>query len=478
MVRRYTPYSHALKDGTPAMLTNLRIKNFKAWKDTGEVRLAPITVFFGGNSAGKSSLLQFLLMLRQTVESPDRRRVLNLGDSYAAVELGTFQDLIFEHDLRHKLEFALSWSTPEIIEFNDPVHKKGYSGNIVEFTATIVPQKEIQLIESFEYRLKEKDTTSAWVRFTRQIEDPPSYKLTSGSTYKLKRVLGRAWPLPSPTRFYGFPEEVQAYYQNAAFANDLVLALEQQLKRFMYLGPLRDSPKRNYSWAGDAPEHVGIDGDGAVEALLAGANRKISRGSIKKGIQFQEVIAGWLKRLGLLSSFKAKRISPNRKEYEVRVCAPNSAKEVDLPDVGFGISQVLPVVVESFYVAPHSTVIIEQPELHLHPKVQGELADLFIEAIHSRENARDRSVQFIIESHSEHFLQRLQRRIAEGDLAPDDVAIYFCEAGNQGSSLTELRVNLLGEIDNWPKDFFGDPMADLYARMEAAAKQEAEALEK
>ena len=95
------------------MLTNLRIKNFKAWKDTGEVRLAPITVFFGGNSAGKSTLLQFLLMLRQTVESPDRRRVLNLGDSYAAVELGTFQDLIFEHDLRHKLEFALSWSTPE-----------------------------------------------------------------------------------------------------------------------------------------------------------------------------------------------------------------------------------------------------------------------------------------------------------------------------------------------------------------------------
>ena len=56
------------------MLTNLRIKNFKAWKDTGEVRLAPITVFFGGNSAGKSSLLQFLLMLRQTVESPDRSR--------------------------------------------------------------------------------------------------------------------------------------------------------------------------------------------------------------------------------------------------------------------------------------------------------------------------------------------------------------------------------------------------------------------
>jgi predicted ATPase len=454
------------------MLKSLRIKNFKAWKDTGEIRLAPITVFFGGNSAGKTSLLQFLLMLKQTAESSDRRRVLNPGDSYTAVELGTFQDLIFEHDLRRKLEFHLSWSAPKPIRFVDPVHKTEYCSDVIDFSANIFSQDEVQFVESFEYRLQMEGAETASIRFARQ-NSKHEYKLTSGA-YNLKRIQGRAWPLPPPTRFYGFPEEVQAYYQNAAFANDLVLALEQQLKRLMYLGPLRDFPKRNYPWAGDAPEHVGNDGDGAIEALLAGVNRKISRGVNKKAYPFQEVVAGWLKRLGLLESFKATRIAKNRKEYEVRVRTPNSPKEVDLPDVGFGISQVLPVVVESFYVAPHSTVIIEQPELHLHPKVQTELADLFIEAIHSRENGTDRAVQFIIESHSEHFLQRLQRRIAEEELAPEDVAIYFCEADAQGSKLRELRVNLLGEIDGWPENFFGDPMADLYARMEAANKTEAE----
>jgi predicted ATPase len=454
------------------MLRSLRIKNFKAWKDTGEIRLAPITVFFGGNSAGKTSLLQFLLLLKQTAESSDRRRVLNPGDSYTAVELGTFQDLIFEHDLRRKLEFHLSWSVPKPIRFVDPVHKTDYSGDAVDFSANIFSQDEVQFVESFEYRLQMDGANTASVRFARQ-GNKHEYKLTAG-TYRLKRIQGRAWPLPPPTRFYGFPEEVQAYYQNAAFANDLVLAFEQQLKRLMYLGPLRDVPKRNYPWAGDAPEHVGNDGDGAIEALLAGVNRKISRGVNKKAYPFQEIVAGWLKRLGLLESFKATRIAKNRKEYEVRVRTPNSAKEVDLPDVGFGISQVLPVVVESFYVAPHSTVIIEQPELHLHPRVQTELADLFIEAIHSRENGADRAVQFIIESHSEHFLQRLQRRIAEEELAPEDVAIYFCEADAQGSKLRELRVNLLGEIDGWPENFFGDPMADLYARMEAANKKESE----
>ena len=105
--------------------------------------------------------------------------------------------------------------------------------------------------------------------------------------------------------------------------------------------------------------------------------------------------------------------------------------------------------------------------------MQAELADLFIEAIQSRENGADRAIQFVIESHSEHFLQRLQRRIAEGELMPEDVAIYFCEAGTDGSTLRELRVNLLGEIDGCPENFFGDPMADLYARLQAANKKEA-----
>ena len=75
------------------MLTHLRIQNFKSWRDTGAVRLAPITVLFGNNSAGKSSIIQFLLMLKQTVESPDRRRVLHPGDEHTLVDLGTFRDL-------------------------------------------------------------------------------------------------------------------------------------------------------------------------------------------------------------------------------------------------------------------------------------------------------------------------------------------------------------------------------------------------
>lgn len=456
------------------MLTNLRIQNFKSWKDTGQIRLAPITVFFGANSAGKTSLLQFLLMLKQTSESSDRSRVIHFGDDYSLVELGTFEDLIFEHDVKNHLAFDLSWKLPQPLEFRNQLKRQRYQAEAIAFGADIASEGDRQHVEHLQYKAFHDDHIHVAVQLDAGADKRRADYKISASGYDLIRTQGRAWPLPPPVRFYGFPDEVAAYFQNAGFTSDLALALEHQMKRILYLGPLRDVPRRSYTWAGDIPEHVGRDGDGAVAALLAATNRKLSGGFHHRARPFQTVIAEWLQRLGLLDSFVARKIAPNRKDYEVRVRTRGSSKDVDLTDVGFGISQVLPVVVESFYVPPHSTVIIEQPELHLHPRVQSELADLFINAIHARENSEGRHVQFIIESHSEHFLQRLQRRIAEQTLKPTDVALYFCEPGRRGSTLRELEINAYGEIANWPEDFFGDPMTDLSARMEAAAGREME----
>lgn len=111
---------------------------------------------------------------------------------------------------------------------------------------------------------------------------------------------------------------------------------------------------------------------------------------------------------------------------------------------------------------------MEQPEIHLHPQVQANLADVFIDAIHARENGENRQVQFIVESHSEHLLNRLQLRIAERRLKPDEVAIYFCSHGRKGAVMEQLRVDEDGEIENWPPDFFGDEMADIAGRTLAA----------
>ena len=95
------------------MITSMALRNFKSWRDTGNVRLAPLTGLFGTNSSGKTSLMQFLLMLKQTAESPDRNLVLELGDSRNLVELGTFADVVHQHDLTYPLQWRLAWQLPE-----------------------------------------------------------------------------------------------------------------------------------------------------------------------------------------------------------------------------------------------------------------------------------------------------------------------------------------------------------------------------
>ena len=133
--------------------------------------------------------------------------------------------------------------------------------------------------------------------------------------------------------------------------------------------------------------------------------------------------------------------------------------------MGIGVSQVLPVLVLCYYVPEGSTIILEQPELHLHPSVQAGLADVFIDVI------KNRNVQILLESHSEHLLRRLQRRIAEEVFLPDDVALYFCELHEGESKLTPLNLDLFGEIDNWPDDFFGDLLGELVGVFDAGLQR-------
>jgi predicted ATPase len=454
------------------MLSRLRFKNFKAWPDSGDITLAPLTVLFGTNSAGKTSIPQLLLMLKQTAASPDRQRALQLGDSRSLVELGAYDDIVYRHDVRKPLDIELEWTTAEPLEIQDSVSGVEYSGDRFGFQVGIQGDMRRQpIVKSFRYELA-TDSGRVLDVAMRRVGSGKKFELTS-SHYELVRHPGRAVALPEPKRFYGFPDEVTAYYKNAAFTSDLVLALEKQLAGVYYVGPLRDYPSRLYLWSGEIPEHVGIKGEKAVEAILAGQDRAFTLRAGERKKTLPEIVASRLRAMGLIKDFRVSPVGKHRKEYEVLVKTHAGMPDVKLTDVGFGVSQVLPVVVECFYVPPRSVVILEQPEIHLHPRVQAELADLFIDAIRARENGEPRGCQFIIESHSEHFLRRLQRRIAEGAVSADDTALYFVHTQHGRARLEKLDIDTFGNIRNWPPEFFGDEIADLVARTRAQSSRTA-----
>jgi len=455
------------------MLTKLHLRNFKAWKDTGSIRLAPLTVIFGANSAGKSSLGHLLLALKQTALSSDRKRALHLGDASTQIDLGTFADCMHGHDLTKSLDFKLAWHLPKPLEVRDPLQpSKRYSGDSLELKVSLVAGKSGQPeVQSLRYDLG----TTGWELLDVNLARGENRKFSLDSNhYEFKMADGRKWPLEEPEKFYRVSEISMARFKNASFLTDFALATETMLGSISYLGPLRNPPKRTYQWSGDTPEGVGQLGENTIAAILAAQNegRMLNRGPKRPRQPFTEFIANWLKDLGVIHSFVVKPVAEGRKEYEVLVKTHAKAPEVKITDVGFGVSQVLPVLVQAFYCPPNSTVWMEQPEIHLHPQVQAELADVFISATRAREASGPRNVQLIIESHSEHFLNRLQRRIAEGEITPDDVAIYFCKKTGSATELEPLELNMFGDIENWPENFLGDEMADLTARTVAAMKRQ------
>lgn len=452
------------------MINKLRIQNFKCWKDTGEIEMSPITLLFGTNSSGKSSIGQFLMMLKQTVESPDRKAVFFPGGRNSPVQLGSFQEMVYGRKADEKISFNYEWDLPENLGIKDPISKAMFSGDKIGYKAQVGLYgngEKVLAVDSLEYKVQFKDNMELTVRMERNRDGINEYSVKS-TKYPLRRKVGRKWSPGAPVRFYGFPDEVVAYHQNADFVQELNLRHERLFSSIHYLGPLRNRAERLYTWGGNQPESVGYSGENTVAAILAARkeNRKINLEYDKNRKLFEELIAEKLKQMELIEEFKLKQIADQRQEYEVKIRTKGSPDWVDLLDVGFGISQILPVLVECYYAPRNSIIIIEQPEIHLHPKAQTLLADVMIDVINAREDGQERNIQLIIESHSEHFLRRLQRRIAEdrkGDLT-NKITAYFAEITIMPAKLLPLQIDSYGNILNWPENFFGDEMGDIAAQ--------------
>ena len=435
------------------MLTHIRMKNFKSWADSGEVVLAPLTGFFGTNSSGKSSLLQMLLLLKQTI---GREEVLFFGDESSLVNLGSFRDVIHGHDTSALLELECGCKPqkPLSIKVYGEKLERTWADHPVQihhftFNTFIRGETDSLSVENLHYRLDSADVPEVRWKNNRLF-----YQNLFWNQEKKKDV--------AIQNCYGGP---------ASGAADVLLpltsAFERQFSHLYYLGPTRVTPQRCYHWEGEQPEAIGQSGDETIDALLSARVDRLTTPSQNGDVPIEERISEWLREMALAHAFSLKRTSPRHgKNYELRIQQSPASPAVTLVDTGYGLSQFLPVLVFCYYAPEGSTLILEQPGMHLHPKVQSQLADLLIEVV------TERNLQVLVESHSEHLLTRLQLRIAEEKIGANKAALYFCENKDGVSEMKSLELDEFGNIKNWPPDFFGTVRGDLVKMTKAQMKRQ------
>lgn len=499
------------------MLTSLQLKNFKPFESSGPIRLAPITLVYGPNSSGKSSLIQSLLLLKQTL-TPDGDSVLVTRGREA--DLGSYRSLIHRHELARQLEISATFDVGTARrQFMGPRPSLDYKrstklcyhwvgGDSDGFAA--LNEVEYRLLNSDEeklaVRLKRRRSTVTEVeeedsddRCTFEICDDTSRdslaqyfvdceqrrrersarrNLAPDILLQIDMDLEMARNLISRSRILernGLPSRVipprdsfdelrPALRSSFDVLGSVSSELADLLHSLSYLGPLRSHPARHYVTVSSPHASVGSEGENTPQILH------------RKDYAVTQV-NHWFRSFEIPYELSIDRIGNEVTGSIISIVLKDKRTQVAVApsDVGFGIGQLLPILVEGI-VSLGRLLCVEQPEIHLHPRLQAHLADFFIESTglgghyRSRENRypfplnpTDRWNQWIVETHSETLMLRLQRRIREKVIRPDDVSVIYVDSGDSGSYATELRLDDHGGfIDEWPEGFFEEDVHELF----------------
>ncbi len=252
--------------------------------------------------------------------------------------------------------------------------------------------------------------------------------------------------------------------------------LEDVLKDSRYLGPLREVPKRINIAIGGNPKSVGIGGEYTYEIIWRDHGKKQ---------KLEKILNNWLKKNSFNCTLKVINLGSSN-IFQVKV--DENGLILNISDMGFGLSQVLPVLVECllmskefhkspildnesrtcrFFLINKRFLIIEEPEIHLNPKIQAELGDFFIETCNE-------STPFIIETHSVHIINRIQRRIMEKKFNHENLVIYFFQKEKNKTKITPISIEKIGNFSFWPKGFFQDDYYDTVEMLKASMENKKE----
>lgn len=374
------------------LIRHLAVGGLRCYRpEPQKVALGPLTLVFGPNSAGKSSLLSVLPMLAQTAARPD---VLTMSGDL--VEGGTFRMAVHRHDAAVPMTLGFGWTSASgvpreaAISFTwDPARRAAVRSRTV-------------LVD---------DGDRGEIIGPRPWGDQPGVALH-------ERVTEEFWGT---------------------------------LERVRFVGPMRARAERTTMVGQGIEEYVGPAGEEMAAILYARPDLVAD-------------VNGWCDRLGL--GYHVRMLDPVGSEIvstagEFAVLALEDVRTdppvlVSSRGVGYGIGQLLPIVVQSL-LSRGAMILVEQPEVHLHPRLQAAVGDLFVDTV------RSGRAQLLVETHSEHLVLRLLRRVREGTLDPDDLAILYVDLDDEGAAFVRrLEVDAEGDlVDGWPGGFFDERLAEV-----------------
>jgi len=472
----------------------LMLANFRAFSEEVSVPLSKITLLYGQNSAGKSSILKALLLLQQSLRGGEDRRRRTFVFSGDSVDLGSFTTTVFSHDptltITLGTEFDFSWPAVRETRSRTETLKGGVRWTI---------DRDMQPLEVHvrlgEYVLRfdrltrsngnlfvlKPDDVDDWCRLV--SDDVGLFASTDQVIVDLQNKAGflpifRGGLIPtlfagcimrsatggvesgrgSPIKDYGrrVLEEFDDTMPLAAGRTvadtwtEIVRPMERHLRsavrNLSHLGPLRQEPQRLERYTPTSERHVGSTGQYMLSLMN---DNKSLVGEMNNCLSLMD----------LPYKLRVRRLGEqNVVGSYIYLSLENKATGLELSpsDVGVGYSQVLPLIAQSV-LSRNSLICIEQPELHLHPAMQARLADVFIQQAQSGNDA-----QFLIETHSESLMLRILRRVREGTFAPEDVQVLYIDQSPGGESrVIELPIHPSGDFAKpWPHGFFDERLEE------------------
>jgi len=444
------------------MIHGLEVQNYKCFCDRTYVPLAPITVLVGQNSSGKSTILQLIAGLKQTLAdrgATDCALFPQLKQG-GLVDLGALERIFFLGRANEGLWLGFHMNQPDV---------QGLLGWRARFGLS--QRGGIQVLVALRHEFYEVESGEAILAF--DLDDPPEDAGEMATDWdnnvgpfferavqmklpffneKIQFLLDKLGVPPAecravlhknflpPTVYYtrsldlGLPER-HTDEQPLPFHVNAVHEVLEYFNRVDYYPPFRGAPARETIV--DSIEQGGGSWEDGTIALRELAQDEDLRRDVN----------AWL---SLLTdhSLVCEPIPGRGVTVKIRDDRMGDDIALDLADVGYGITHLLPIVT-MLMAGKERVALISQPETHVHPSLQAELGELLVHAWELRK------MQCVVETHSEHLIRRLQRRVRGGRLKPEDVAILYVDRTPDGSTVTRLRMDSSGDfIDNWPRGFF------------------------